>query len=393
MANKYIEDIFVDFFNSLTGRSHRMHHADLEACYNFVDIASIGGDFTSSQGSYVLRLLAKYEDLALSNGLDYREDIKTAVWKRPFRTLDLSKKIYVEKDDQGKINVCLKHPFALKEVFEKEVLNKLRKERSTWNSDDKVRKYSIYDLNLMLVHDFAVRHKFEIDDTFEQCLSDVEQVWQDADSVTPLCSIENNQVTLINATESAVNYFNSYKTGSINDDLLIAKALGYRLTNTPNSLIENIAANSATQFWPGQNEKFFDIYKSITGKIVLLVSDDRDLKTWLVNFIETAKDNGVDDSEFRVCFRASNNDDPGFNSWIKNNGYGGSLDDAKLLIFKNKPPKWLFKDGLDVKIIVVNKPFPPSSAISQSWINNHSCVLYLGSIRPSVNKDTNIVNL
>ena len=131
----------------------------------------------------------------------------------------------------------------------------------------------------------------------------------------------------------------------------------------------------------------------ITGIVCVIIDDNADSKVWIEKFINTANSNDVSSDEMRVCFRARNDEDPEFNNWIKNNNLGGPINTARLLIFKNKPPKWLFKDKIDVKIIIVNKPFPPSSLTTQAWISNHSCVIYLDKLRPSITKEKNIVEL
>lgn len=388
MAFKYVEEIFVDFYNSA---SFFIKGQDSIASESFYNIIVTGKELTQPQSKYLLKILEKYKVNACQAGLDYSEDLLSPVWKRPFRTVDLTKRVYVEFDDNKNRLVCLKHPYQYKELFEKEVLKK--NESSVWDAEQKVRKYSIYDLNPILLNEFVQKHKFEIDETFTQCLFDIEQIWQDADSIVPWSNIVDNAVTLHNASQSAMEYYKQYSGNGIYNDLLLSKELGFTLRSPTTDLIQQIASHKTNQFWIDTSSKFFDIYKKIDGKICLIVSEDSNLQGWLESFIVLAKEQGINDQEIKICFRSKNTENPGFNNWIKNNGYGGDISSAKLLIFKNKPPKWLFKDQLNVKIIVVNKPFPPSSAMAQIWIDQHSCVLYLGDMKPSAQRNNNIVEL
>jgi hypothetical protein len=79
--------------------------------------------------------------------------------------------------------------------------------------------------------------------------------------------------------------------------------------------------------------------------------------------------------------------------YIKENNLVGQIGQAKLLIFSHKPAKWLFKDRIDVKIVVVNSFIPINEPLTQSWLESHYCVVYLGNIRPTAPRMKKIVNL
>lgn len=390
MAFKYIEDIFVNFYDAA---SHLIKGQDSIASESFYNIVVTGKDLTQPQSRYLLKILEKYKLNALHIGIDYSDDLASPVWKRSFRTVDLTRRIYVEVDDAGNRVVCLKHPYQYKELFEKEVLKKSKNESSVWDADQKLRKYSIYDLNPVLLNEFVLRHKFEIDNSFTQCLVDIEQIWQDFEAILPCANIVDGNVTLNNASPSAAEYFRLHSGQGLYNDILLSKDLGIPLKTPSTEIVEQIGSHKTNQFWISETSKFFEIYKKVNGPICLLVSEDSNLQTWLESFIAIAKDNGIDDKEIKICFRSKNSENPKFNLWVKENGYGGDISTAKLLIFKNKPAKWLFKDPTNVKIIVINKPFPPSSALAQAWIDSHSCVLYLGDVKPSTQRNNNIVEL
>ena len=84
----------------------------------------------------------------------------------------------------------------------------------------------------------------------------------------------------------------------------------------------------------------------------------------------------------------------GFNQWVKDNELGGPVDDGKIFIFQQKPPKWLFSREVPVKIIVTNSLYPLPSNITQSWMDSHTCVCFVGEVKASRNtKDNKIVEL
>lgn len=393
--NTYIEDIYIDFHEKLLGIYSTINPQDLSASNSFYNLLDSGGKITEAQSRYMLKLLEKYKNVMISNNFDYTEQLSSPVWKHPFRVLDDTKRISVETDTNGANWICLKHPFALKDIFNKEVVNNDRNITSVWDPEARVRRVPAHSLNLVLLQDFISKNNFIIDDSFLDYAANVEEIWQESENFLPQCKIVNNEVVLVNACESAENFFNKNKSNNINENLLLAKQLGYKLENlqNPENLVEKIASKLETKFWLKDIAKFFDIYKTISGQVCVIVDDNSDPKEWIEKFIITARENSVNSDEIRVCFRTRNNEDPEFNHWIKENHLGGPVDNARLLIFKNKPPKWLIKDKVDVKIIVVNKPFPPSSMISQTWISNHHCVIYLDKLRPSITKEKHIVDL
>jgi hypothetical protein len=87
------------------------------------------------------------------------------------------------------------------------------------------------------------------------------------------------------------------------------------------------------------------------------------------------------------------NEDKGFNQWVKDNQIGGSVEGGKLFIFQNKPAKWLFTNDIDVKIILTNSLYPVPSVTTQTWMDTHTCVCFVGDVKASHFKEKNIVEL
>ena len=102
---------------------------------------------------------------------------------------------------------------------------------------------------------------------------------------------------------------------------------------------------------------------------------------------------GINHEEIRVCFRLDKQDDHGFNQWVKDSGYGGKVELGNIFIFQNKPPKWLFSEAKNVKIIVTNSLYPIPSATTQTWMDNHTCVFFVGDIKAAHVKEKKIVEL
>lgn len=394
----YIEDIFDRFHSLISLQQLLVSDQDLTATYSLYEYCvNDEKSLTSNQANYLLKILSRYKNESFDLGLDYKLEILNPVWKKPFRTLDLSKKVFVEVDEQKKIWICLKFPFALKEIFDNEIKNeRSNSENNRWDQEKKLRMIEAYKHNIMHINEFVNYHNFDIDNTFLDLVSSVEEIWQQQDSITPYACIHGDKVMLVNAVDDAIKAFETKKTNIYEQDIFLAKTMGFvlNLEKPPTTLVESVSVNSANQFWLKANSKFFDLHKSAGGRsAVVLDKNTKDLLEWLKQFVSDADIAGCKD-EIKICFRESEKENSQINSWIKENRLGGKVDEGNIYVFLQKPPKWLFKNKIDVKIIGTNCYVPPlSDAIVSAWIFNHPCLCYLGDVKPTVIRNFKIVNL
>ena len=142
------------------------------------------------------------------------------------------------------------------------------------------------------------------------------------------------------------------------------------------------------------NRDFFDLYKQVDGIVCVLIDrNTQDSIEWLQKFVESADIAGIPRSDIRVCFRDPTEKKSQLNAWIKDNNLGGKVQEGKILIFFHKPPKWLFKDNIDVKIVVTNSYTPINEPTSSVWLDTHHCVCYLSDIKPTPTRKQKIVSL
>lgn len=395
MQKVYYEDIFTNFYEAVLHTTFNWLHTDFSGARSFYAAITSGKSLTAKQGQYLIRILEKYKVTAKHYGVDYELVLKQASWKEPFRELDLTKRVFIEKDKNNRLWIAFKFPYQLKEKFEKEFFAKSASQNvSTWDPDRKLRLVDFYHLNLISVHEFAVNNEIELDETFLYALSEVEQIWESQEKILPH-SIIDQQVTLVNATESAIEWWKNNACGDHVNDILLAKHMGYPLMlDRPHAnTIEHLGSTKTNNFWTNDYKKFFDLYKSVSGKVAVLVDRTDASIAWLKDFIIQAKFHEADHGDIRVCFRSSNKDDPAINKWVKDNNLGGKVEEGKMLIFQHQPPKWLFSSNENVKIIVTNLLHPPTNVKTQDWLSQHPCVIYLGDIKASMLRNKDIVNL
>jgi hypothetical protein len=396
LSSHYIEDIFLSFYQLMIQHGFALAKQDAGAAYNFQNLIATGDQLTKNQANLIIKILQKYKVVAQRYNLVYENELNDPQWKNSFRVLDLTKRIYLETDSLGEVWVILKFPYHLKEIFDKEF-----PPRSgygvvaSWDPDRKIRKVRFYDVNIIALHEFAKLHQFEIDNSFLEATEIVENYWNEEDSFLSYSVIHNNKIVLVNSNESVDEFYKEHATGDLEHDMFLAKSMNFPLKDlkNPQKIVEKIAVTEDNIFWINTYEKFFELYKSVNEKICLVLDRNTNTKSWLKEFITETEKFGISRRDFRVCFRAPKEDTSGLNQWIKDSDLGGPIADGRFFIFLHKPAKWLFKDKVDVKIIVTNSLYPDTSGLMKDWINSHPCVVYLGETKPTPAKGSKIVNL
>jgi hypothetical protein len=394
LPSQYVEDIFLQFYDLAAIDQIVLQPQDHTACSSFYSAIIQGKELTQNQANFILKLLSKYQSSLKKSSLDYTDALQNPQWRTSFRILDLSKKIFVEKDSMGTVQVCIKFPYQLKKEFDEEFEDQRSPvNKSIWDPERKLRQVSVYDANLIQLYEFALKHNFEIDDTFMIALAEVEEIWQNQEEVLPFSSIVANWVVLGNSSAETDEWFKTHSSGLIDNDLLLAKSMGYQYSGKPHTMIEKIAASDSNSFWIKNNTEFLNLCSSVTGRVCIILDRTSNTLDWLTQFIDDADAAGIDRDEIKVCFREPKEQDTGINEWIKTNGVGGKVETGRILIFEFKPAKWLFKEKESVKLLVSNNLYPPTNQLTKDWVSGHPCVIYLGDIKPSEQRGQNIVEL
>lgn len=394
LKSRFIEDLFLDFLDLVNQRKLKLSNQDWSAAQSFGHIISSNNQLTKNQANFMVKILQKYRNLAVEENFNYDHLLVEPEWKNSFRVLDLSKRFYVEKDEEGEVWVCAKFPFSLKDPLEKAIsANSKEYPTSIWDNDNKVRRLRLYNYNLIQLYEFGLKYGFEFDETFMSAMAEIEEIWENSEKISPYCDVVDNTVQLFNASNETLECFESLRSGNTNKDLLTAKSMAFFYQKKPKNMVEKICSSQNNYFHIKNFENFFDIHNSCDSTTAVITGKSEDDLEWIKTFVHQAKISGVSNEEIKVCFRLEKAEDKGFNQWIKDHGYGGKVAGGKILIFQNKPPKWLFTDNIDVKIIVTNSLYPVPSAVTQSWMNNHNCVCFLGEIKASQIKDKKIVEL
>jgi hypothetical protein len=396
LSSVYAEDVFLKFYNLFDNNQVKVDSKDDSPIQSFYDVLISNKQLTKSQSNFILRLLSKYQNDLLTDIPDLKELLDNPKWKHTFREIDTSRNITLHIDDQQIKYVLAQYPFSFKDTFFKEFLNNSRS-LSYWDHDLKVQKIKLLDINLVSFCEMAVRYKFTIDPQLIDIVDSIEEIWSESANYIPHSVIDSGSVLLKNATENSQSYFNNNSTGVLDQDLFLAKSLGYpALYIDQLKYIDKIVASENNKFWIKSLDSLIGMFKDLSKwPAVIILDRATDTDVWAKKFIEIC--NEIDPSiNVKICFRFGSEDPKGkdFNQWVKDNNLGGNLKEGQVFICEHKPPKWMFKyDDFDAKIIVSNGLYPSTNTLTESLLNSHHTVIFLGDIKPSEKGKKKIVEL
>lgn len=384
----YLEDIFIKFFD--TAGICLSNTQDYSPAENFYTRLKSKDLLTKKQAMYAERILEKYKMISVAEGFDYTDLIKSASWREKFRELDLSKSISLEKTDDGGFVILVKFPFSLKTEFDKQF-----SVHFPWDSERKARVINFYDINLIELSEFAIKHEFSVDQTFIDALEDVEYITSTRENFVPYSKIINGSVHIFNCPEDSYKWFRENCGTSVESQAFTAKIMGYPLVleNKEKSIFEKTVTSKNNNFYLNNLNQFFEIYEKISGKAGIFLDRSTDSQQWILTFLKFSENWGIPRSKIKVCFRENEESKKNFNQWIKENDLGGKISDGDIYIFQNTLPKWLFSQENSVKLMLTNLVHPATSARVQEWLSSHPCVLYSGAVAPSMPKGIKIEKL
>lgn len=396
----YVEDALAEVLSLYPWDHGELSWQDHTILTSLGNAVTRSGALTRKQSGLLLKLLVKYQ-LVLQHKIDLTDVIANPKWRYDFRKLDLSKSIKVEQDTQGTVWIVMKFPYDLLTEFEDTVVASAKYEHTPhskmqWDTENRVRKLDLYDFNIVVIDEFVRKHNFTIDNTFVTAVELVEEIWQNQEQFKPYADVQDNKVVLVNAAPEAVTFFEKSITGNVFKDTFLAKSMGFtqRLKNTATNIVEKITADTNTHFWVKTNIEFLQLYHAVDGvAAIVLDRNTQDIIRWLDLFLADAKQQGISTDSIRVCFREPKDSKIPLNEWIRANNLGGKVENAKLLIFRHGPSKWLFANKVDVKIIGTNSYTPVNHPTAMHWIQSHPCVCYISDIKPTKTRNKQIAHL
>lgn len=395
LKSLYIEDIFIEFFKVITAANIAVPQNEYMACHKFYDICTSDEQLTEKQANYIITLLKKYKSKVVDSNFDYSDALSDPKYKKQFRIIDETRKVWIDKDDTGTYVINLQFPYSLKNLFDEEIEKNLYLGSSKWDHTNRIRIVELTNINFLKIFDFVNSNGFIIDESVYDFLAYLENLYDNERIHLPRSYYLDDELIVNFLNEESKIYFEQKKKEDIQKNVFLAKLMGYPLVTDKKDLstIEKISTHKETTFWLKNHNDFFDMYKSLDHKICIILDRNIIIRDWIEVFVKQAEENNVDRSDIKVCWRADKSDETGFNQWIKDSNLGGSVATGKIFIFNHKPGKWIFKDDEEYKIVVLTNITPPTNLIVNDWVESHPCVIYLTDIKPTTRGKKKVVEL
>lgn len=360
----YIEEVYPLFY----GLVQKFDPSVATAAKQFKTMCLEDRPFTDKQASYLLSIMASHRNQV---PVDLSPVLNNPRWKLSFRQIDTGKRIWVEGD---KVNI--QFPFSIKANFEME----FDESTTEWNAETRYRTGSLFDVNIIQLYDFSLRHGFEIDPSFENLAFDAEDTLSEEKMASPHSIVLSGEVLLVNSSEETDEWFNTHKTGNVMQDIFLAKQMGYLYSGKPRNSLERISSLPDNTFRMAEMDRFLLLCHHLQGKICIVLDRASNVFSWMLEFIEAVKHSPISIDEVKFCSSMKRGNPLG--DLIGDYGLSKNVKDGKIIINVYKPTKWLINDMDNVMLLATNNLYPSTSGMTRDWLESHPCVIYLSEYSP-----------
>lgn len=372
----FIEEVYPLFY----GLVNKFDPAVATAAKQFKSMCLEERQFTDKQASYLLSIMASHRNQV---PVDLTPVLNNPRWKLSFRQIDTAKRVWVVEN-----KVYLQFPFSIKSHFEME----FSESETRWDSENRYRVGSLFDVNIIQIYDFALRHGFDIDPSFESIAFDAEDATSEEKKSSPYSVVLNKQVFLVNASKETDDWFDTHKTGNVIHDIFLAKRMGYLYRGRQTNAILRVSASNGNTFWLDNIDEFLQICYNLPNKICIVLDRASNTYQWMIDFVKAVKRSPVDLNQVKFCSNVKRGNPLG--DFIAEHGLSRNTRDGKIMISVYKPTKWLIENAEDVMLLVTNNLYPSTSEMTRSWLESHPCVIYLSEYSPVlISRDLDLIRI
>lgn len=308
-----------------------------------------GHFLTENQSKLLVKILKENSQHLFDPTSENLNVIENPTWSQSFRVLEQVRKIFMTKENEGRILVEFTYNKRLRQQITD--LNK-NVEGQMLSINTKQYSLPLTEKNLYQVVKMFKPHGFSIDQNLMKFYEEISEIYENS----------SNQFDVFNLTNEKLTNLIKQDTNGITEDNLILlndRRLKFQYSIFPKnpeiSLKNSLANRPSTRIWIDSNTTSLDDLMSALHDLnrlpVLFIFNGHDVKECLQNLKKMAfslENKGLD-RQVGIYFRFDNGTDNNkeFNTLISQFGYNAKLDSSTKVagIANNKLPKFMLKNG------------------------------------------------
>lgn len=329
---------------------------------------STGNTLTEKQAVLSIRLLKKYQT-ALEVYFKTKIDLDNPVFAHPFRKLFIEKTITIHN---GSIHVKFPYDEELIKAIQKYVseaagvpetgyqLSSHKTHIGAWNHEDKVWSFSLREETVLWLGSNLLSRNFTADAVFLEWYNAINEIIDDANHYAITAVKTDSCFTFQNAskkipvidTDNVIEFLYHAKNYGVSiwDDAIDAD-----LRKSQCSPVTTALLNAGGMVYVDSRAYGLENFKDLLlfgGPVLIVIPGGSEIKhteAWH----RYARSIGIENSDMAVMFRTPNQDNGGFNTYVKENELNNTIhDNTKIVFVSTKIPKPLVKSGIVFNTVI-----------------------------------------
>ena len=339
-----IDSVLTELFQlGIDKLDNRISNRDKKVLISLAKQMAVGQFLTENQSTLLIKIFKENKDSIPS---PYNEVIDYPTWSRPFRVLEQFRRMFLTKENDGRIIVEFTYNKRLRQQIS-EVAKQLDGQLLSINS----KQYSLplTEKNLYLIVRTFKNQGFDIDPVVMEFYEEISNILSTDADMFDVFDLPNKNI--INAITKEVGDITPENVLLLNDRRLRFQYSIY--PKSPKSSLTNSLANRpSTKVWIDSNTtQLTEVVRALhelNRLPVLVVFNGHESKECLQNLkklSDALKNNAIDSNGIYFRFDNVTDSNKDFNHTIAQLGYNSPLTDNTLMagIANNKLPKFLIK--------------------------------------------------
>ena len=320
---------------------------DGKLIYSLADQFSKNIGFTEKQNTQCIRILRRYVlELSKFIGTDIVQYINSPVYKLPFRTISIDKKISIDIINNVR---CIKVEFPFNDTYVSNFRANRLTTGATWNPDNKSWIFDLNETNICFLMKFANNEQFQVDDEFSMFMEQANSILQNMEDHAPMLVLDNgipkfkniaDTVPELNTSCTLASVFFARKCGITIWDEHISNYINSPAVNkiTSDFLNRDIDVQTDINCTTNSIDCLTDIVTHLSPCLIVIPGGDELSK--LIHVTKFLIDSGIESCDISVMFRLPSKTGKTFNEYVKEIELNNPISsNTKIVFVSGKIPK------------------------------------------------------